>query len=94
MSNKISIATTVSTAAFSILFLGGARQYLMKPKVVGTRDHDGVSIQVQKDNYLVADHVTVQIQDYRWKDRSDIVQKHEWSFRPIVLDGDVLHSFA
>ncbi len=93
MSNRFSLATTATTAALSVLFLSGARHYLLTPRVVGTRDHDGVSIQATKDNYLIADHVKVQIQDYRWKDLN-IIEQNQWSFRPIVLDGDVLHSFA
>lgn len=83
----------IIAAATSVLFLSGARHYLLSPKIVGTCDHDGVAVKATKEDYFIADRVKVQIQDYRWKD-FNVVLKTQWSFRPIILDGDVLHSFA
>ena len=88
MSNR-----TILVAAASVLFLTGARHYLLAPQIVGTRDHDGVAVKATREDFLIADRVKVQVQDYRWKDLN-VDFRTQWSIRPIVLDGDVLHSFA
>ena len=79
----------------SVLAINGARQYLLRPDIVGTRKHDGVQVAARSDNYLLADRVLVAWMTEDERSGELVMGKQtRWSFRPVILDGDILHSFA